>query len=101
MDNEGYMILWTFNEADFFLNFSPDVWLDANLFLSSTGSYFDPRVWFMLRYAFSAVRRFIKMRERFQIIPIQLNLPQDNFTWSVVTSSSNMNAPVLNLICPR
>ncbi len=30
----------------FSLNSSPDVWLDASLFLSSTGSYFDLRAWF-------------------------------------------------------
>ncbi len=32
----------------FFLNSSPDVWLDENLFLSSTESYFDRRAWFLL-----------------------------------------------------
>ncbi len=40
-------------------------------------------------------------RVPFQIIPIQLNLPQVNFTQSVVTSTSNMNAPELNFNCPR
>ncbi len=35
-------------KQNFFLNSSPDVWLDANLFLSSTGSSFDPRAWFLL-----------------------------------------------------
>ncbi len=37
-----------------FLNTSPDVWLDTNLFLSCTGSYFDLRAWFLLWYALSA-----------------------------------------------
>ncbi len=37
----------------------------------------------------------------FQIIPIQLNLPQVTFTQSVVTSTSNMNAPELNFNCSR
>jgi len=37
----------------------------------------------------------------FQIIPIQMNLPQVNFTCSVVTYTSNMNAAGLNLNCPR
>ncbi len=40
-------------------------------------------------------------RVPFQIIPIQLNLPQVNSTQSVVTSISNMNAPELNFNCPR
>ncbi len=66
------MLLWPFNEAEFnFLNSSPDVWLDANLFLSSTDCSFDPRAWFLLWYALSAVRPFIKTCVPFQIIPIQ------------------------------
>ncbi len=85
----------------FFLNPSPDVWLDTNLFLISTDSSFDPRAWFLLRYALSAVGSFIKMCVPFQIIPIQLNLPQLTFTQSLVTPTSNMNAPELNSICPR
>ncbi len=59
------------------------------------------RALFLLWYAFSAVRCFIKTCVPFQIIPIQLNLPQVNFTWSVVKSTSNMNAPELNFNCPR
>ncbi len=35
-------------KQNFFLNSSPDVWLDAHLFLSSTGSSFDLRAWFLL-----------------------------------------------------
>ncbi len=70
----------------FFLNSSTDVWLDATLFLSSTDCSFDLRAWFLRWYALSAVRPFIKMRVPFQIIPIQLNLPQVNFTRSVVSS---------------
>ncbi len=31
-----------------FLNSSPDVWLDANLFMSSTDCSFDRRAWFLL-----------------------------------------------------
>ncbi len=69
------MLLWAFNAAEILLNSSPDVWLGAMLFLSSTGSLFDLRAWFLL-YAFSAVRPFIKTCVPFQIIPIQLNLPQ-------------------------
>ncbi len=34
-------------KQNFFLNSSPDVWLDANLFLSSTECSFDPRAWFL------------------------------------------------------
>ncbi len=34
-------------------------------------------------------------RVPFQIIPIQLSLPQVNFTRSVVTSTSNINAPTV------
>ncbi len=30
------------------MNSSPDLCLDANLFLRSTGSYFDLRAWFLL-----------------------------------------------------
>ncbi len=44
----------------FFLNSSPDLCLDASLFLNSTGSYFDLRAWFLLWYAFSAVRPFLR-----------------------------------------
>ncbi len=84
-----------------FFTTSPGVWLDVNLFLSSTCSSFDLRAWFSLWYALSAVRPFIKMFVPFQIIPIQLNLPQVNFTLSVVTSTSNMNAPELNFSSPR
>ncbi len=36
----------------------------------------------------------------FEIRPIQLNLPQFNFTRSVVTSTSNMYAPELNSTVP-
>ncbi len=96
-----YMLLWPFNEAEFFLNSSPDVWLDANLFLSSTDSSFDPRAWFLLWYVLSAVGPFIKTCVPFQIISIQLNLPQVTFTQSLVTPTSNMNAPELNSSCPR
>ncbi len=46
-----------------------DVWLDANLFLSSTDCAFDLRAWFVLWYALSAVRPLIKMFVPFQIIP--------------------------------
>ncbi len=81
-----------------FLNSSPDVWFDAILSLSSTDCSFDPRAWPLLWYAFSAVRHFIKTYMPFQIIPIQLNLPQDNFTRSAVTSTSNMNTPELRLM---
>ncbi len=85
-----------------FLNSSPDVWLDVNLFLSSTDSPFDPRAWVLLWYASSAVGPFIKTCVPFQIIPIQLNLPQVTFTQSLVTPTSNMNAPPeLNSNCPR
>ncbi len=84
----------------FFLNSSPDVWLYANLFLSSTDCSFDPRAWFLLWYA-SAVGPFIKTCVPFHIILIQLNLPQVTFTQSLVTPTSNMNAPELNSNCPR
>ncbi len=84
-----------------FLNSSPDPCLDSILFLSSTGSLFDLKAWILLWYAFSAVRSFIKTCVPFQIIPIQLNLPQFNSTQSVVTSTSDMNAPELNFNCPR
>ncbi len=47
-------------KQNFFLNSSPDVWLDANLFLSSTDCSFDPRAWCLLWYALSAVGPFIK-----------------------------------------
>ncbi len=55
-----YMLLWPFNKESFFLNFSPDVWLDANLFLSSTDCSFDSRACFLLWNALSAVGPFIK-----------------------------------------
>ncbi len=99
--NKDYMLLWSFNEAEFFMNTSTDVWLDANLFLSSTNCSFDPRAWFLLWYALSAVEPFIKMCVPFQIIPIQFNLPQVTFIQSLVTPNSNMNAPELNSYCPR
>ncbi len=35
-------------KQNFFLNSSPDVWLDTNLFLNSTDCSFDPRAWFLL-----------------------------------------------------
>ncbi len=40
-------------------------------------------------------------RVPFQIIPIQINLPQFNSTRSVVTSTSDTSAPELNFNCPR
>ncbi len=55
----------------------------------------------LLWYALSAIRPFIKTCVPFQIIPIQLNLPQVTFTQSVVTSTSNMYAPELNFNGPR
>ncbi len=81
-------------QQNFFLNSSPDVWLDANQFLSSTGSYFDLGAWFLLR-------TFIKMCVPFQIIHIRLNLPQFNSAGSVVAHISNMSAPELNFNCYR
>ncbi len=48
-------------KQNLFLNSSPDVWLDTNLFLSSTDNYFELRAWFLLWYALSAIRPFIKM----------------------------------------
>ncbi len=86
-------------QQNVFLNSSPDLWLDTILFLSSTGIFF-----FYLRayfYYFFAIKTFIKAYVPFQIIPIQLNLQQVNFTQSVVTSTRNMNAPELNFKCPR
>ncbi len=47
-------------KQNFFLNSSPDVSLDSNLFLSSTGSSFDLRAGFLLWYALSAVEHFIR-----------------------------------------
>ncbi len=35
-------------KQNFFLNTSPDVWLDTNLSLSCTGSYFDLKACFLL-----------------------------------------------------
>ncbi len=58
----------------------PDVWFDANLFLSSTDCSSDLRAWFLLWYALSAVGPFIKMCVPFQITPIELNLLQVTFT---------------------
>ncbi len=55
----------------------------------------------LLWYALSAAGPFIKTCEPFQIIPIQLNLPRVTFTQSLVTPTSNMNAPDLNSNCPR
>ncbi len=81
-------------------NFSPKVLPDANLFLSSTDSYFEPRDQ-LLDSCLSAVGPFIKTCVPFQIIPIQLNLPQVTFTQSPVTPTSNMNAPELNSNCLR
>ncbi len=61
----------------------------------------DLSAWFLLWYAFSAVRSFIKTCVPFQIIPIQLNLPQVSFTRILEISTNNMNAPELNFSCPR
>ncbi len=47
----------------------------------------------------SAVRPFIKRFVPVQIILIQLNLSQVNFTRSVVTFTCKMNAPELNFSC--
>ncbi len=46
-------------KQNYFLNSCPDVWLDANLFLSSTDSSFDLSAWFLL-YVLLAVGPFIK-----------------------------------------
>ncbi len=46
--NEDYMLLWPFNAALFLPNSSPGVWIDAILSLSTTGSLFDSRAWFLL-----------------------------------------------------
>ncbi len=71
---------------------------DTNLFLSSTDCSFDPRAWFC---SDCSDWPFIKMCVSFQIIPIQLNLPQVNSTQSLVTPTSNMNAPEINSNCSR
>ncbi len=42
-------------KQNLFLNSSQDVWLDANLFLSSTDCSFEPRAWFLLWYKWSTV----------------------------------------------
>ncbi len=70
-----------------FLNPSPDVWLDASLFLSSRQFFFfTSGLSFCFEMHYQLVRSFFKMCVPFQIIPIQLNLPHVNFTQSVVTS---------------
>ncbi len=66
----------------------------------SCNPFFYLRAWFLLWYTISAVRPFIKTCVSVQIMPIQLDLPQVNFTWSVVTSTCNMNALELNFSCP-
>ncbi len=75
-------------QQSFFLNSSPDVWLDASLFLSSRQFFFflPQGLVFALKCIISLLDLFFKMCVPFQIIPIQLNLPNVNFTQSVVTS---------------
>ncbi len=85
-------------ETTCFCGSSLDVWLDANLFLSSTGSYFDLRSWLLLWYALSAVRSFNKTCLS-KTYPF--NWICHRLTRSVVTSTSKMNALELNFSCPR
>ncbi len=54
----------------------------ADVFYSTLPQMCDPRAWFLFWYALSAVWNFIKTCVPFQIIPIQLNLPQVTFTQS-------------------
>jgi len=69
-DCGGYMLLWIFNTAECFVYCSlPQICLDTMLFLSSTGSSFALMAWF-----FQLLDHL--MCVHFQIIPIQLNLPQ-------------------------
>ncbi len=88
-----YMLLWPFNKESFFLNFSSDVWLDANLFLSSTDCFFDSRACFLLWNALSAVGPFIKtcaFPNHTHSIEFATGYLV-TFSQSVVTSISNMN----------
>ncbi len=59
----------------YFLNSSPDVWLDANVFLSSTDSYFDPRAWFLLWYSLSALLRCVCLSKSYPFNWICHRLP--------------------------
>ncbi len=72
--------------------------LTQTCFWSLQAVLFYLRACFLFWYAFSDVRPFIKTCVPF--IPNQLNLPQIKFTWSLVTSTCNMNAPELDFNCP-
>ncbi len=85
----------------FCLNSSPDVWFDAILSLSYTGSLFDLRTWFLLWCAFSAVRPFIKMRVPFHIIPFNLilkvvgSIPREHTYWQYKKCLARMHCKSL------
>ncbi len=78
------------------------MWLDANLLLSSTdlAILLTSGLVFYSDMHYQLLDRLLRCVP-FQIIHIQLNLPQVNFTRSVITSTSDMNAPELNFNCPR
>ncbi len=72
--------------------------LSQTCFWARTGSYFDLRSWFLLWYALSAVRYFMKMC----VFPNHtIHWICHRLTRSVVTSTSKMNALELNFSCPR
>ncbi len=80
-----------------FLN-SSDVWLDAILSLSSV--LLTPGLGLCSDVHFQLLDILLRLVP-FQIIPIQLNVPQVTFTRSAVTSTSNKNALELDFNCPR
>ncbi len=63
-------------------------------------SLLTPGIGFLLCYALSAVGPFIKVCA-FTNYPLSIKIATGTFTQSLVTPTSNMNAPKLNSNCPR
>ncbi len=98
--NRAYMLLWPFNEEEFFSLTLPQMCgLTQTCFWDLQTVLLTQGLSFLLWYALSAAGPFIKTSVPFQILSIQLNLPQVTFTQSLVTPTSNMNAPELNSNC--
>ncbi len=89
-------------KQNFFLNSSLDVWLDVNLCFSSTDCVLlTPGLGFCSDMHYQLLDLLLRRVSLSKSYQLQLNLPQDTFTQSLVTPASNMNAPELNSNCPR
>ena len=99
---EVTVFLGTFNAADIFWYSSPDLFLITVLSRSSMDNSFDFVTWFLHWYALATVGPYIDRCVPFQIISIQLNLPQVESNEVVETSQGcSMHLSSISKLIPK